>query len=204
MMMTPSKPPVAGKGSNVDAKKPIYKNASGYMPEEDVNQGPHGGKKGKVSAGHGQISDDMAAKNKLVGQSDYQKDPYRAEGKDFPVKNVSAFTGQSGSVGTVSGKNELARYSVNLEGPRHLEDSGPMTPVPGDRGARVAASFSVGVNQGEGEGDTGEIGISEMIDLQTGHIVGGSGGAVQYVPQNNVTVGAPPSRNPKAGLVSRN
>ena len=203
-MITPFKPPVAGAGSKVDAKKPVYKTASGYMPEEDVNQGPHGGKKGKVSAGHGQTSDDMAAKNKLVGQSDYQKDPYRVKGEDFPVKTVSAFTGQSGAHGTSSGRNELARYNVNQEGPRHVEDDGPMTPVPGDRGSKVASNFSIGINQGEGEGDTGEVGISEMIDLQTGHIVGGNTGVVQYVPQNNVTVGAPPSRNPKAGLVSRN
>lgn len=202
-MITPFKPAVAGKGSSIDPKSPVYKSASGYKPEEDVNAGPHGGKKGKITPGHGQSSDDLAAKNKLVGQSDYQKDPYRVEGKDFPVKSVSPFSGQGGTYGTVGGKNELARYNVNQEGPRHIEDDGPMTPVPGNRGDKVAANFSIGINQGEGEGDTGEIGITEMIDLQTGYICGGETGVVQYVPQNNVTVGAPPSRNMKAGAVAR-
>lgn len=202
-MITPFKPAVAGKGSNTDPKKPVYKNASGYTPEEDVNAGPHGGKKGKVTPGHGQTVDDMSAKNKLVGQSDYQKDPYRADSKDFTVSKVTAGNGQTGAQGFSSGRNELARYGINQEGPRHIEDDGPMTPVPGDRGSKVAANFSIQVNAGEGNSDTGEVGIQEMLDLQTGYVCGGEKGVVQYVPQNNVSVGAPPARNLKAGAISR-
>jgi hypothetical protein len=202
-MIVPKKPAVAGKGSMIDPKKPVYKDASGYMPHEDVNQGPHGGKKGKVTAGHGQNNDDMAAKNKLVGQSDFQKDPYRASGSDFPVNSVDAKFGQSGKYGTMFGHNELIRLNENQEGPRHIEDAGCNMPVPGDRGSKVASNFSIEINKGEGE-ITGETGIPEMLDLQTGYIMGGNTGVVEYVPQNNVSVGAPPSRNLKAGLVSRN
>lgn len=194
-MKVPFKPPVAGAGSTIDPKKPIYKDASGYTPVENVNQGPGGGKKGKVAPFHGQNSDDMAAKNSLVSQSQDQKDPYRVKGTDFPVSSVMATNKQSGGkYGTSEGKNELAKYNTNQEGPRHIEDDGPLTPVPGNRGAKIASNFSIETNKGEGNSDTGEVGISQMIDLQTGHIVGGETGPTNWVPQSNVTVGKSDSK----------
>src|SRR5258708_14266109 len=100
--------PVAGAGSKLDPKKPDYRSASGYSVEENVNDGVRGGKKGKVAEGGGQNSDNWAAEhNKLVGQPDYQKDPYRARGEDFPVKGVDSRTGQSGSHGFSEGQDEL-------------------------------------------------------------------------------------------------
>jgi hypothetical protein len=199
------KPPVAGSGSNkVDASKPAYRNGSSYMPAENVNDGVMGGKKGKVAEGGGQNSDNWAAEwNKLVGQSDYQKDPYRARGMDFPVQHVDARTGQSGTYGFSQGHNELVELTGHLEGARHNEDDGPMTPVPGDRSRKVGQMFSIEMNKGEGNSDTGEIGIEQMIDLQTGHIVGGNTGMTNYVPEGKVSVGKPPSRNMSAGHVGQ-
>jgi hypothetical protein len=195
---------VAGNGSKLNPKKPDYRSASGYSPEEDVNAGPHGGKKGKVSPFHDQNSDNWAAEhNKLVGQSDYQKDPYRAKGSDFPVKAVDARTGQSGSHGMSSGHNELVMQGIGLEGARHAEDDGPMTPVPGDRSRVVASYFPIEVSKGEGSSDTGEIGISEMVDLECGYIVGGDTGVTDRVPESKVSVGKPPARNMKAGMVGQ-
>lgn len=196
-------PPVAGAGSKVNAKQPVYRSASGYKLEEDVNEGPHGGKKGKVAGGGGQNSYDASEHNKLVGQGDFQKDPYRVKGSDWSVAHVDARTGQSGTYGTKSGYNELASQSVNIEGARHAEDDGPMTPVPADRSRVVASGFPIEVNKGEGSSDTGEIGIQTMVDLQTGYITGGDGGVVQYVPQHDVHVGKPPSRNMSAGHVGQ-
>lgn len=198
-------PPVAGAGSKEDPKKPAYRSASGYTPNEKVNDGPRGGKKGGVKEGHGQDTDNWAAEhNKLVGQADYQKDPYRARGGDFPVKAVSAGTGQSGAYGTSEGHNELVRQGLGLEGARHCEDNGQDTPVPADRSRVVAAAFPIGINGGEGSSETGEIGIEQMVDFQTGHIVGGETGVVQYVPQHDVHVGKPPARSASAGHVGQN
>lgn len=200
-------PPVAGEGSKLDPKKPDYRSARSVMPSEKVNEGPNGGKKGKVAEGGGQNSDNWAAEhNKLVGQADYQKDPYRARGGDFPVKRVHARTEQDGvgDYGYSEGHNELVRQGIGVEGPRHAEDDGPMTPVPGDRSRVVQAAFPIEQNPGEGNSDTGEIGVEQMVDLQTGHIVGGDNGETQYVPQFNVSIGKPPARNMSAGHVGQN
>lgn len=194
------KPPVAGAGSKVSTKSPANRNASSYMPEEKVNEGPSGGKKGKVMEGGGQTSYDASEHNKLVGQSDFQKDPYRATASDFPSNKVTAKNDQSGRPhGWSEGHNELVTQSINVMGPRHAEDDGCMTPVPSDRSRVVAAGFPIEINQGEGNSDTGEIGIQQMINLQTGHIVGGDNGMTEFVPQFNVSVGKPPSRNMSAG-----
>lgn len=203
------KPPVAGAGSDVDPKKPVYRNASGYTPEEKVNDGPRGGRKGGVTPFHGQNSDASGEHNDLVPQSSEQKDPYRARGSDFQVKRATAGNGQSGAgeAGFSSGKNELARYTSGQEGARTAEDDGmgefgSGTPVPSDRGSRVASAFPIQVSKGESNSDTGEIGISEMVDFQTGHIVGGgSRTPVDEVPEEKISIGAAPSRNMKAGLV---
>lgn len=201
--MAKGKPAVAGSGSKVDAKKPVYRQASGYKPEEKVNDGPSGGKKGSVAGGGGQNTYDASEHNKLVGQSDYQRDPYRARGSDFPVTAVDARTGQSGKYGTSEGHNQLVTQGTNLSGPRHAEDDGSLTPVPADRSRVVASGFPIEINKGEGSSDTGETGISQMLDLQTGYIVGGDGGVVQYVPESNVSVGKPLAVNAKAGKVGQ-
>lgn len=118
----------------------------------------------------------MADMDSLVPQGEMQKDPYRAKGSDFPVKSVSAFTGQSGSHGTAEGKDQLVADSENQCGPRHVEDDGPGssgagTPTgwqSGSRSGRVASNFSVSKN-GAGEGGTGmDAGVS--VDLATGKI----------------------------------
>lgn len=195
------KPPVAGAGSKVKAADPVYRNASGYRVEENVNGGMGGGKKGKVAEGGGQTSYDASAKNDLVGQSDYQKDPYRAKASEFTPNKVTAGNDQSGrSHGFSEGHNQLISQP---KGARHCEDDGDGTPVPSDRSRVVAAAFPIEVNAGEGNSDTGEIGLVQMVDLQTGHIVGGDTGKTGYVPQFNVSVGAPPSRNMSAGKVGQ-
>lgn len=203
-----AKPTVAAKGSVVDPKKPVYRNASSYTPAENVNAAPSGGKKGKITPGHGQTADEMGTKNTLVPMSLEAKDPYRAKGSDFPVKNANAATGQSGTHGMAEGMNDLVDYSQNQCGPRHAEDDGPGsygsgTPVPGDRGSRVAASFPITQNPGESDSDTGEISIAEMVDLQTGYIAAGSQSRVKEVPEGKLSIGKYAGRMPKAGMQGR-
>lgn len=210
------KPPVAGSTSSVvEPKSPAYRGAgsSGYKPEENVNGGMGGGKKGKVSPFHGQSSDGSGEKNDLVPQTVGQKDPYQARGSDFSVTRATAGNGQSGAgeAGFSSGHNELARYSTGQESPRTMEDDGmgdhgSGTPVPGNRAGRIASVFSVGVSDGESNSDTGEIGISESVNLQTGHVEGsGSRSGVDEVPESKVSIGsASSSVNRKAGLKGKN
>lgn len=189
-----TEPFVAGEGSKVDAKKPVYRNASGYKVREDVNSGLPGGKSGKAGEFGGQDSDNWAAeKNKLVGQSEYQKDSYRARGSDFPVSRVHARTEQDGigDHGYSEGKNDLVDLSFNREGPRHCEDGGDRAPVPGDRSRVVEGCFSIEDNQGESGSKTGQMSVGVMVDFQTGHIRGGDQGVTDYVPQYNVSVGKP-------------
>lgn len=203
------KPAVAGAGATGDPKKPAYRSASGYSVHEEVNSGFPGGKKGKAGEFGGQTSDDMAPRNDLVGQTYEQKDPYAARGADFPVKHVDARTGQSGEHGFSSGHSELVMYSENQCGPRYAEDDGEGefgsgTPVPGDRASRVASGFPIEINKGESSSETGEIGIAEMVDLQTGYIVGG-GSVTRYqeVPEDKLSIGAPPSRNKQSGMKTK-
>ncbi len=197
-------PAVAGAGSKVDSKKPVYRNASGYKPAEDVNSGLPGGKLGKAGEFGGQTEDNWAAEhNKLVGQAEYQKDPYRSKGSDFPVQHVDARTGQSGAHGFSSGHDELVTQSVNVEGARHAEDDGPMTPVPSDRSRLVAAAFPIEQNKGESSSQTGFNSIPQYVDFQTGYIVGGETGVTDYVPQFNVSQGKPPARSMDAGHVGQ-
>lgn len=208
--------PVAGsKVNKVDPKQPVYRTASGYKLEEDVNQGPHGGKKGMVKAGHGQNNyqpvekqgtPDPGEHNALVDMSDMQKDPYRVRGGDWTVKRVHARTEQDGvgDYGYSEGHNELVAQSLNQEGPRHNEDDGQMTPVPGDRSRVVASGCPIEINKGESDMDTGEVAIEQEIDLQSGHIRGGDGGPIQWVPQFNVSVGKPLKNTKDAGFVGQN
>jgi len=188
--------------SKLDPEKPAYKpeGASGYSPAEDVNQGPHGGRKGKVAPDHGQSSNDMGEKDRLMSWTENQKDPYRAKPEDFKDGHkVEARHGQSSGAEELNSdtpqKNKLAMLEENQCGPRYVEDDGPGeagsgTPVPGDRNARVAANFKIEQNDVESEGDTGEIGIGTMVDLQTGAIEGGHKQTrVGEVPEDSVTIG---------------
>jgi len=199
--MAKSQNVAGGSKHPVDPKKPAYKpeGASGYSPVEDVNQGPHGGRKGKVTPFHGQSSDEMGEKDRLMSWTENQKDPYRAKPEDFKDGHaVEARHGQSSGAEELDSdtpqKNQLAMQSENQCGPRHVEDdgygeSGSGTPVPGDRNARVAANFKIEQNDGESEGDTGEIGIPTYVNLQTGHIEGGKQTRVKEVPEASVTIG---------------
>jgi len=196
---------IAGSSKHpVDPKKPAYKaeGASGYSPAEDVNQGPHGGRKGKVTPDHGQSSDAMGEKDRLMSWTENQKDPYRAKPEDFKEGHkVEARHGQSSGAEELDRdasdtpqKNKLAMESENQCGARHVEDDGPGehgsgTPVPGDRNSRVASNFKIEQNDGESEGDTGEVGIPTYVNLQTGHIEGGKQTRVGEVPEASVTIG---------------
>jgi|SRR5581483_3683504 len=172
--------------------------ANGYKPNEKVNQGPSGARKGKVSAGHGQNSDEKGAKDQLVSIGSKQGNPYDAKGSDFSVKRVAPKHGQgAGEAGSKSGDNELARLAENQEGVRHVEDGGrgphgsgtPSGWVDGNRSKHVAAAFPIEVNRGESNSEGGEIGIPESVSLHTGHIEGGSKQTkVKEVPQYNVRI----------------
>src|SRR5271168_4579400 len=190
---------VAGKGSIVNPKKPHYSEDQGYDLVEKVNQGPSGAKKGKVSAGHNQTSDNMAEKNQLVGINGNHQDPYRAEGSDWPDGKTTADAdhGQGGGATYENpnggNKNQLIAEAENQCGPRHAEDDGcgehgAGTPVPGNRASRVGMNFPVDTNDGESRSDGGEMGIWQSVDLQTGHIVGGEQTVVDEVPEFNVSI----------------
>lgn len=210
------KPPVAGSSESVvDPKSPAYRGAgaSGYKPEEKINGGMGGGRKGKVTPFHGQSADSSGEKNDLVPQAPQQKDPYQARASEFPVKRVPAKNGQSsaGEAGFSSGKNELARYTSGQESARTVEDDGigefgSGTPVPGNRAARVQASFPISVNDGESNSDTGEISIAESVNLQTGYLeCSGSRTPVDEVPEDKTSISsASSSVNRKAGLKTKN
>jgi|HubBroStandDraft_1064217.scaffolds.fasta_scaffold46725_2 hypothetical protein len=166
------------------------------MNNEKVNQGPSGARKGGVTEGHGQSSDG-GGKDDLVPQSPMQHDPYKAKPGDFPVTEVEEFTGQGGPHGKAEGANELASYSVNQCGPRHIEDSGPGsgsgTPTSwesGGRAAGVKSAFPIKVNKGESNQEGGEISIAESINLSTGHIEakGYSQTRVKEVPEGKAHI----------------
>jgi hypothetical protein len=205
--------PVAGRGSNIDPKKPENRNASSYMPEENVNEGPRGGKKasGKPVGFHGQTSDASGEKNELIPLRPMQFDPYKTRGEDFPVKEVNEWHGQDEAGAATwenpngGGKNDLVSWGGNLCSPRNVEDdgmgsSGAGTPVPGNRGERVRAAFPISVNDGESESDTGEISIPESVNLQTGYleVSGVDVTPVDVTPDRQLTIGSSTSKAPKS------
>lgn len=80
----------------------------------------------------------------LVNLGANQTNPYDAKASDFKVA--------SSDKQTSSGKDQMVDC---CDSPRHTEDGGPGangygTPVPSDRGAKVAAAFKVGQNDGGG------------------------------------------------------
>ncbi len=168
-----------------------------YKPVEDVNQGPHGAKKGGVVEGHGQSSNG-GNKDDLVPLTPMQHDPYKAKPSDWPVKDVDDWTGQSGPHGKAEGQDTLASLSMNQCGPRHVEDSGPGpkgsgTPTSwesGGRAATVAANFPIATNKGEANMEGGEIAIAEEVNLKTGYIEAKGYGAtrVKEVPEKKVKI----------------
>lgn len=203
------KPPVAG-GSSITPVEPVYRTASNYKPVERVNAAPGGGKKssGKPITSLGQGSYDQGQKDKLVDQFLNQRDPYRVTGDDFSVKSASEFHGQGGEHGTAVGKNDLAILSDHQEGARCVEDDGygphgSGTPVPGNRGARVAAAFPIGVSKGESNEDTGEVKISESVNLQTGYLEDGAQTRVMEVPEDKLSIGTYKNPGRWAGLEAR-
>lgn len=198
---------VAGRGSVVNPKVPSNRNASGYSPEEDINQGPSGAPKRKVSGGHGQNSDGPGHDD-LMPLSPMQFDPYKTRGEDFPVKEVSEDHGQDESGAATwesrngGGKNMLAAQAENQCSPRHVEDDGPGagsgTPVPGNRGTKVAAAFPIDINKGESNEEGGEISIPESVNLQTGYleVSGVSPTPVDETPARGLTIGSSTSKSP--------
>lgn len=164
---------------------------------EDVNQGPHGARKGGVTEGHGQSSDG-GGKDELVPLTPMQHDPYKAKGSDFPVTSVAAATGQSGAHGKAEGMDMLASQSVNQCGPRHIEDSGPGakgsgTPTSwesGGRAAGVKSAFPIRTNDGEATQEGGEVAISESVNLHTGMVEAKGYGStrVKETPEKKVSI----------------
>lgn len=206
---------VAGSSTKLNPKREVRSEENAdYSLRENVNQGPAGARKGKVSGGGNQNTSEMAGKNELVGVNGNQQDPYLAKGSDFPDGKTSADAehGQGGGATwenpNSGNKNQLVGDSQNQCGPRFAEDDGPGqhgsgTPVPGDRAARVKANFPISNNDGESRSDGGEIAIWQSIDLQTGHIVGGEQTVVDEVPQFNVSIASYKGGSGKAGRVAR-
>lgn len=144
----------------------------------------------------------MAEKNELITVDGAHQDPYKAKGSDFEDGKTSADAGHGQGGGATHEspnggfKDMLVRDSENQCGPRHAEDDGAGahgsgTPVPGDRGARVAANFPVKTNDGESRLDSpSKSGIPQYLNLQKGCIEGGAQTVVGEVPQFNVTIGS--------------
>ena len=113
-------------------------------------------------------------KDSLVSQGHDQVDNYMVKPSDFPVKPVTAFTGQSGGHGMAEGKDQLVADSENQCGPRHVEDEGPGshgagTPSgwsSGGRSGKVASNFPVSKG-GAGEGGT-SVNSPYSVNLMTG------------------------------------
>lgn len=116
-------------------------------------------------------------KNELVSQTAEQKDPYRVRSSDFAGGKTPANvgTGQGSDGGEM---NQLCAQSGNLIGPRHTEDDGSLTPVPGDRAARVSSNFKSAKAAAEGT----KVDLSTNVNLETGKVEGG----YQFTPVKEV------------------
>lgn len=124
------------------------------------------------------------SKDTLVPQTTEQKDPYRAEGSDFPAPKGS------GPRGMAEGKNQLASQSKNQNGPRYAEGEDGGSDSMSKRASAVSANFKVSKNSGEGSGQS-SVSISESLDLSTGKIVskGSKTTRVNEVPESKVSIG---------------
>jgi hypothetical protein len=105
----------------------------------------------------------MSDKDQLVSLNESQKDPYKAQGSDFPVKTVAAGTGQSGAAGSSSGKDALATQSSAQESPRSLESASLDGPSEWGKGGKA---FSVGQNDEGGQ----SVNNPNEVDLKDGSI----------------------------------
>jgi hypothetical protein len=141
----------------------------------------------KQSSFDGQNSDG-GQKDSLESLSPAQKDPYRAQGSDFPVKKVSAFHGQSEDGG---GKDNLATLSSNQESPREVEVSGGEKDSMSSRQASVAANFKVGTNSGESGVAPVSPGNEYSVNLSTGAVEcsGYKQTRVKEVKEDSVSIG---------------
>ena len=104
-----------------------------------------------------------SGQDEMVKLSTNQTSPYLAKGSDWKVKVPAAGSGEEGM-------NQLDKLSVTQEGPRHTEDSGPGTPVPTDRSAKVSANFKEMKNSNE-SGTSLSFGAS--VDFGKGNWTGG-------------------------------
>ena len=155
------------------------------MPLEKTNEGLSGAPNKKVGAAHGQNSDEMGTKNKLVPQTAAQVDSYHETGKDFPYTSKEALTGQDGmAAGFSEGKNQLATGGEYADDPRCNEDGGmgkgagtPSGWSSGERSARIAAAFPIEQNRGEGNDEGGQTSVTDHVDLVDGYV-----GASDYTP----------------------
>lgn len=101
------------------------------------------------------------AKDSLIDLNDKLTNPYNTTGKDFKVA-----TPKEGA--ETAGKDKVLDLTVTQEGPRHVEDDGPGTPVPGDRSRVIAANFKEAQNKNE-EGTS--LSHPCSVDLASGQCV---------------------------------
>lgn len=140
---------------------------------EKTNDGLSGAPKRKIGS-PGQNSDG-GSKNSLESQLGSQVDNYHAKGSDFPVKAISAATGQDGgAAGSSEGKDALATLSGHQESPRSVEDGdaegsgGPSGWSEGSRSSRIAAAFPIEASKGESNEAGGETPVKVYVDLESG------------------------------------
>jgi hypothetical protein len=125
----------------------------------------------------------MSEKNEMVSLNEAQKDPYKAKGSDFSVKNVRSEPFQSGgSKGMAEGKDELVKLSSGQQGPRRTQDEGDLTPSKWGKG-----DFSIGKNDEGGS----SVSFDDSVDLVSGKIIckGYKPSVVGEVPQCGVKLG---------------
>jgi hypothetical protein len=142
----------------------------------------------KQSSFDGQNSDG-GNRDSLESQTMNQKDPYKAQGSDFPVKKVSPANGQ-GVDGP--GKDQLVPWSGNLTSPRMVEipSEGESDSMKSRAGA-VAANFKVSKNSGESGVAPTSPGMDYTINLSDGRIecAGYKSTRVKEVVEDSVSIG---------------
>jgi hypothetical protein len=143
----------------------------------------------KQSSFDNQNSDEMGVKDSLVTHSPNQKDPYRAQGSDFPLKKVSAAHGQSEDA--PGENNKLVTLSTNQESPRDTENKGGEADSMTTSRGNIAANFKVSRNSGESGVAPVDPGNEYSVNLSTGRIEcsGYKPTRVKEVAEDEVSIG---------------
>ena len=99
----------------------------------------------------------MAVGNGLIKLGGNLEQPRDSKPSDYPA------VGPLGPAGEASGAGQLVKQTVNQEGPRHSEDSGPNTPSVWGK----VEGYAVQKNKGEGEGGSA-VKCDWGVDFKTG------------------------------------